>query len=58
VNGPEWRDSDIVDSDDSMETSQGFGRMIEKIILKRLEQRKPGIIEVLKEEWRRMIKKV
>ncbi len=58
MNGPEWRDSDIVDSDDSMETSQGCGRMREKIILKRLEQRKPGIIDVLKEEWRRMIKKV
>ncbi len=31
VNGPEWGDSDIVDSDDGMETSQGSGRMREKM---------------------------
>ncbi len=30
MNGPEWGDSDTVDSDDSMEASQGRGRMREK----------------------------
>ena len=30
VNEPEWGDSDIVESDDSMEVSQGSERMREK----------------------------
>ncbi len=30
VNGPGWGDSDIADSDDSMEISQGRERMREK----------------------------